>query len=87
LDALYGRANVFTRSGDKVLADASLYTSHTCSHNVFQDGALAAYKEILGKEKAVSTGQRIQITLNTIRIGLFHSDNEIVKTNIAEAKK
>ena len=52
-----------------------------------QEGALAVYKEILGKEKAVSTGQKIQITLNTIRIGLFHSDVELVKTNIAEAKK
>jgi 26S proteasome regulatory subunit N7 len=77
LDALFSKCKYFTRIGDK-------------------DGALASYATILTKadmkseEKGnvkLSTSQRIQIALNKLRLGMFHSDSELVKQELPKAKQ
>jgi len=53
-----------------------------------KDGAIAAYKVLEENTKIkISTSQKIQMSLNKIRIAIFHSDNELVRTNIVTAEK
>eukprot|EP00753_Platysulcus_tardus_P002196 PLAT11621.1.p2 GENE.PLAT11621.1~~PLAT11621.1.p2 ORF type:complete len:393 (+),score=178.52 PLAT11621.1:25-1203(+) len=51
------------------------------------DAARAATALENAKEKAMSSGQRIDVTLQTIRLGLFHSDFKLVRERVEEAEK
>lgn len=69
LDAMFMKAKILTRIGDK-------------------EGAIEAYKAIEENDKIkVSTSQKIQMTLNKIRIFLFHNDSDMVSDGIEKAQK
>ena len=48
--------------------------------------ALKAADEILEKPK-ISTGKKIDVTMDKVRIGLFYRDQDITKDNLEKAKK
>lgn len=53
-----------------------------------KDGAMAAYKVLEENDKIkISTSQKIQMSLNKIRIAIFFNDSELVDSNIEVAKK
>ena len=49
---------------------------------------MAAYKVLEENDKIkISTSQKIQMSLNKIRIAIFFNDSELVDSNIEVAKK
>lgn len=86
-DVLRERATYLARIGEKVCF-ASLAGSCLCWKrltNDVQDEAVKAHEEAF--EKSAGKGTKIDLVLSIIRIGFFHSDHELVMSNIDRAQK
>jgi len=70
--------------GETEVREASLARAeHLCRVGT-KEQAESAYR--VTSEKTVSLGQRLDIALALIRIGLFHNDQDLISRNIAKAK-
>jgi 26S proteasome regulatory subunit N7 len=67
---------------------ASFFTNDTIDHflTIFfdQDNAVSSYRQTY--DKTVALGQRLDIVLSLIRIGLFWKDDELITRNIEKAR-
>ncbi|KAI0782254.1 PCI-domain-containing protein [Abortiporus biennis] len=71
--------------GETDIADALRATASYLTRIGEKEKAIAAHKVAL--EKTPGLGQRIDIVLTLIRIGLFFSDHDIISTNISKAEE
>eukprot|EP00949_MAST-11_sp_MAST-11-sp1_P003390 g3390.t1 len=78
MDALLARADFFFRIGDKMMAIDAAQGAIDDSEAEREDGR---------KNKALSTGQKIDLTLKVIRVGLFHRDVKLLDEYIVKAKQ
>lgn len=86
-DALRSKANYLTRIGEKVCAnilEEQKSQLMDCTSGG-KDKAVEAQKVAL--EKTPGLGQRIDIVLTLIRIGLFFGDQDIISTYLAKAEE
>lgn len=86
-DALRSKANYLTRIGEKVCASILEEQTSQLMDYIYggQDKAVEAQKVAL--EKTPGLGQRIDIVLTLIRIGLFFGDQDIISTYLAKAEE
>ncbi len=50
-----------------------------------KDGALSAFQHTY--DKTVGIGNRIDVVLQLIRVGMFYNDHPLVQTNMAKVKE
>ena len=71
--------------GDLDIYDAALNKAQFFVRTGDKEGALKAYAEAL--EKSLSVGQKLDVMLQTVRVGLFHADYGMVKDKLVETRK